>query len=193
MEQQKSPKDHGEHAAQREDWRELARRVWERPLRSAPLYAQLLQHCRAHGLRERQLWQRLTLYRQGKEEKLRDWELGWSWFGGQEEKLHHRIVQLIGRLPPETLEDFRQCVCFTESLLERVSFVCDLAAWMFCEREKGPRRESTDTRPYTEYLLEKLCWELELLRQMEEHGIGELNDRYQQWLGDKSLDQEALV
>jgi hypothetical protein len=110
------------------------------------------------------------------------------------EKLRKRILALIGRLPAESIEDFTALVAFTETFLARAQFVCDLVVYLFAEREKGSQRDGTDSRLYVEFFVQKLTWELDVVRRIgSERPLCELNGEYADWLTDRILDGEVLL
>ena len=156
-------------------------------------YEEILADCDKQGMSERDLWQSMALYLQkGVVKEQGSYPPGISdWYG---EKLRKRIITLIGKLPSESLEEFRGLVAFTASFLTRVEFVCDLIVYLFAEREKGLEREEADRRIYMEFFVQKLMWELEMIRQIgDEKSLRELNGEYVGWLADRILDGEVLI
>jgi hypothetical protein len=158
------------------------------------VYPQILEDCDRFGMSERDLWQRMALYQKKgviSERGQCPLELG----DGPGEKLRKRILTLIGKLPYESLEEFRGLVIFTASFLKRVEFVCDLVVYLFAEREKGIiDNEETETRVYTDFFVQKLLWELEKIREIgEQTSLGELEGEYVGWLADRIMDGEVLA
>jgi hypothetical protein len=156
-------------------------------------YVQILEDCDRYGMSERQLWQKMVRYRTDgvmQQEEAARVELG-TLYG---QKLRQRIVGLIGKLPWESLEEFRGLMAFTVSFLSRVQFVCDLVVYLFAEREKGEEREPTDKRAYLEFFVQKLMWELDSIRQLGERiPLQKLNEAYVGWVVDRMLDGEELI
>ena len=172
-------------------------RLFRRILEGAaaePLYDQVLQHCRAQRISERELWRIFALYHA-------DGSIsGAALLSGEEfarcgdQKLRKRILELIGRLPPESLEDFAGLVAFTSTFAARVQFLCDLLVYLFAEREKGSGGQHSDGRLYTEFFAAKLMWELDVMRRIgEQRPLAELGDEYLDWLTDRILDGEVLI
>ena len=158
------------------------------------VYPQILEDCDRFGMSERDLWQRMALYQKKgviSERGQYPLELG----DGPGEKLRKRILTLIGKLPYESLDEFRGLVIFTASFLKRVEFVCDLVVYLFAEREKGIiDNEETETRVYTDFFVQKLLWELEKIREIgEQTSLGELEGEYVGWLADRIMDGEVLA
>ena len=158
------------------------------------VYPQILEDCDRFGMSERDLWQRMALYQKKgviSERGQCPLELG----DGPGEKLRKRILTLIGKLPYESLEEFRGLVIFTASFLKRVEFVCDLVVYLFAEREKGSMdNEETQTQVYTDFFVQKLLWELEKIREIgEQTSLGELEGEYVGWLADRIMDGEVLA
>ncbi|MBE3039290.1 MAG: hypothetical protein IMZ62_10825 [Chloroflexi bacterium] len=80
------------------------------------------------------------------------------------------------------------------NFLKRVEFVCDLVVYLFAEREKGMEREQADRRVYTEFFVQKLMWELEMIRELgDANALEKLNGEYVGWLSDRILDGEVLI
>lgn len=171
---------------------ELLRQILQdgRPLEDR--YPEILERCGRQGISQRRLWHGLAVYRQTG--SLDCPELPWAdltLFSRQ--KLHRRILSLIGELPPESLEEFRALVALTATFLDRVQFVCDLVVYLYAEREKG-RWQGSEGRLYTEFLAEKLMWELEVMRRTAEaHPLAQLAEEYAAWLCDRILDGEVLI
>jgi hypothetical protein len=156
-------------------------------------YERILCDCSKCEMSERELWQTLALYRKEgvvSEKGTYPLELG----DGYTQKVRQRILTLIGKIPHESLDEFRGLVAFTSSFLTRVEFICDLVVYLFAEREKGQEREEADRRIYTEFFVQKLMWELEMIRQFgEEKSLRELDGQYVGWLADRILDGEVLI
>jgi hypothetical protein len=157
-------------------------------------YYSILQDCDRFGVSERDLWQRMALYlKKGvtREKGSDPLEPG----DGPGQKVRKRILTLIGRLPYESLDEFRGLIAFTNSFLKRAEFVCDLVVYLFAEREKGlMTNEEIDTRVYTDFFAGKFFWELEKIRQIgEQTSLKELDEQYVEWLADRILDGEVLA
>lgn len=156
-------------------------------------YGRILADCHRCGMSERELWQKLSLYRKEgvlSEKGTYPLELD----GACDEKLRQRILTLIGKLPHESLDEFRGLVALTANFLKRVEFVCDLVVYLFAEREKGMEREEADRRVYTEFFVQKLMWELEMIRELgDANALEKLNGEYVGWLSDRILDGEVLI
>lgn len=156
-------------------------------------YQKVLAECARLRISERELWQRMALY--GKkgmviERGTYPFDPGY----GDVVKLRQRILTLIGKLPYDSLDDFRGLVALTSSFLKRVEFVCDLVVYLFAEREKGEKREEVDTRVYTQFFTNKLMWELDMIRQFADtKTLRELNQEFVCWLEDRIIDGEVLV
>jgi hypothetical protein len=116
-------------------------------------------------------------------------------FHSKQERLRGRIVELIGRLPQETLQDFSTLLDFRSSFLRRIEYVCDLAVYFFLEREKGPWRESESTDVYAGFLHKKLISELSVIDESVLFGgdLKHLQVRYAQAVHKRVLDEEAPV
>jgi len=157
-------------------------------------YADILQDCDRFGVSERDLWQRMALYLQKgvvTEKVFFDARELSECYG---QKLRRRILALIGKLPQESLEEFRGLMTFTASFLQRVEFLCDLVVYLFAEREKGTEREDSDKGIYIQFFAEKLMWELDVIGQVAEGtALQEVNGKYWQWLEDRIIDGEVLI
>jgi hypothetical protein len=179
--------------AKERDCEELVQELLNAEGETGEEYAQILEDCDRCGMSERELWQTMALYRKAgvvSEKGTYPLELG----DGPGEKLRKRILTLIGKLPHESLDEFRGLIDFTASFLKRVEFVCDLVVYLFAEREKGLEREETDKRVYTQFFVEKLMWELEMIRQIgDAKSLRELDGEYVGWLADRILDGEVLI
>lgn len=173
-------------------------RLFDQVLHGSPrgqqIYAEVLQHCRAQRISERQLWRMLAVYRaDGTLSTTRLLPCG-ELVGCDQEKLRGRIVALIGRLTAESLDDFAGLVAFTSAFAERVQFLCDLVVYLFAERQKGGEPPQSDGRLYTEFFASKLMWELDVVRRIgEQRPLSELPDEYLDWLTDRILDGEVLI
>ena len=71
----------------------------------------------------------------------------------------------------------------------------DLLVYFFLEREKGLWRESQDSSVYTKYFNHKLFREYNAINEIvaDSVGIEKLYKRYEGWLLDQALDEEAPV
>jgi hypothetical protein len=156
-------------------------------------YGRILADCHRCRMSERELWQKLSLYRkEGVVSEKGTYPLELD--GACDEKLRQRILTLIGKLPHESLDEFRGLVALTANFLKRVEFVCDLVVYLFAEREKGMEREEADRRVYTEFFVQKLMWELEMIRELgDANALEKLNGEYVGWLSDRILDGEVLI
>jgi hypothetical protein len=166
-------------------------RLWDSAAQGEEICAELLEQ--QPGLSEGELWRALAAYRRtGRvgSQRLPSAQLG----SCNREKLRDRIRLLIGRLPAESLDEFAALVAFTETFLSRAQFVCELVVYLFAEREKGLEREGTEGRVYVEFFVQKLMWELDVVRRIaEEQPLTELNAEYLDWLTDRILDGEVLI
>lgn len=155
---------------------------------------QLITYCRSQGIQESSMWALLTVYRQlgCVLTALQDAEQV-SFYAHRQEQFRSRIVELIGKLPPETLKEFRSLLAFRKDFLERTEHISDLLLYFFLEREKGLWRESADSSLYTTYFNNKLFREFNAINEIlkEASGIAEAQELYENWLLDQHLDQEA--
>jgi hypothetical protein len=143
---------------------------------------------------ERRLWHALAVSRLTNSVSCP--ELVWERLVGCDgERLRRRILSLIGELPAQSLEEFRGLVAFTATFLGRTEFVCDLIVFLFAERERGAVCQPPDGRRYTEFFVQKLMWELDVVLQVmaERPALSQLNDGYVDWLADRILDGEVLI
>ena len=170
----------------------LLQRLLEGKQNAAEKRAEVLLWCEGNGESESRIWSELALFREEGASGILHASEPFSWFGGQDEKLRERIVSLIGRLPLETLADFRELVLFTERFAERIQFMADQLLYVFLEREKGAWRESHDSGAYTELFVERVFQEADLVREMAwSNSLAEFIDRYEQWLSQRALDSEV--
>jgi hypothetical protein len=156
---------------------------------------QLVKYCRSRGLEESNMWDKLALYKQsGPVDVLFTIEQV-SHFAEKQQRFRQRIVELIGSLPHASLEDFRALLDFRRFFLERLEYVSDLLVYFFLEREKGLWRESQDSSVYTNYFNHKLFREFTAINEIADGsaGIEKLRNRYESWLLDQALDEEAPV
>lgn len=155
----------------------------------------LMEYCRSRGVEESSMWAKLALYRQRGPAEVFFFVEQVSLFGDKQQKLRQRIVELIGKLPRTTLEDFRALLCFRKYFLERLEYVSELLVYFFLEREKGLWRELHDSSVYTTYFNQKLFREVNVINEIiaDEAGIGTVRDEYESWLLDQALDEEAPV
>ena len=154
----------------------------------------VVDYCLSRGIEESSMWARLALYRQDgcAAAGLFDKEQV-SLFAHQREKLRSRIVELIGKLPRRTLEDFRSLLAFRKDFLERAEYVSDLLVYFFLEREKGLWRESQQTTVYTTYFNRKLFREFNAINEIveEQAEIREVQREYKSWVLEQELNEEA--
>jgi hypothetical protein len=193
-------KPEGIHGTARPGWAEegqqterLFRQLLDGSRVLEQLYPEVLGHCRRQDISERQLWHGLAVYRQTGSFGCP--VLPWAdltLFSRQ--KLSRRILSLIGQLPPESLQEFRALVALTATFLDRAQFVCDLVVYLYTEREKGARWAGSEGRLYIEFFVEKLMWELDVVRRSaEQHPLEQLNEEYAAWLCDRIMDGEVLI
>ena len=118
-----------------------------------------------------------------------------SSFADKQQRFRQRIIVLIGCLPRESLEHFRALLDFRRFFLARLEYVSDLLVYFFLEREKGLWRESQDSSVYTNYFNHKLFRECNAINEIVagSAGIEKLYNRYEGWLLDQALDEEAPV
>jgi len=157
-------------------------------------YREVLEHCRREGMSQRRLWHALAVSRL--EDSVSCPELVWErLIGCDGERLRRRILGLIGELPAASLEEFCGLVAFTATFLSRTEFVCDLIVFLFAERERGAVERPPDGRRYTEFFVQKLMWELDVVLQLmaERPALSQLNEGYVDWLADRILDGEVLI
>jgi len=158
---------------------------------------ELVRYCRSRGIEESRIWAQLVEYRrEGASDHDPSDPCGQrGLFDSKQERLRGRIVELIGRLPHETLQDFGALLHFRSLFLERIEYVCDLAVYFFLEREKGPWRESAYTDMYTQFLHNKLFSELRVIQEsvVADEGVDDLHVRYAQSMWKRVLDEEAPV
>jgi len=153
----------------------------------------LLKYCRSRGLEESEMWGKLALYKQGGPLDVLFTMERVGLFADKQPRLRQRIVELIGRLPRESLDDFRALLDFRQYFLERLECVSDLLVYFFLEREKGLWRESEDSSVYTNYFNHKLFREFNAINEIitDSTGVEKLRDAYEGWLLDQALDEEA--
>jgi hypothetical protein len=157
-------------------------------------YGEVLEHCRREGMSQRRLWHALAISRLTNSVSCP--ELVWErLIGCDGERLRRRILGLIDELPAASLEEFRGLVAFTATFLSRTEFVCDLIVFLFAERERGAVRQPPDGGRYTEFFVQKLMWELDVVLQLmaERPALSQLNEGYVDWLADRILDGEVLI
>ena len=179
--------------AREKDCEELVQQLLDGEAVIEEEYGRILVDCHRCGMSERELWQKLSLYRkEGVVSEKGTYPLELD--GACDEKLRQRILTLIGKLPHESLDEFRGLVALMANFLKRVEFVCDLVVYLFAEREKGMEREEADRRVYTEFFVQKLMWELEMIRELgDANALEKLNGEYVGWLSDRILDGEVLI
>lgn len=154
---------------------------------------QVLAYCEKQGVNERTIWRELALFREAGAIGILFEKEPFLIFDYQDKKLRERILVLIKRLPQESLSDFRQLVTLTDRFLERVQFVCDFLLHLFLEREKGSYIEKVDTSKYTDFFVQKMFREIDVIDEIADlKAFQNLNDEYEQRLCDKLLDDELL-
>ncbi len=171
----------------------LLRSIIEGPDEAWEKRRQLVKYCRSRRLEESSMWSKLALYKQGgPAEVLFTMEQG-GLFADKQPRLRQRIVELIGRLPQQTVEDFKALLDFRRYFLERLEYISELLVYFFLEREKGLWRESEDSSVYTNYFNHKLFREFNAINEViaDSAGVQKLRDGYESWLLDQALDEEA--
>jgi hypothetical protein len=156
-------------------------------------YEEIIVDCAEQDISERDLWKMMALYREkGVIKEQGGYPIKFTdWYG---QKLRKRVLGLIGKLPLESLGEFRELVAFTASFMTRAEFVCDLLVYLFAEREKGWEREETDKSEYVKFFTEKLMWELNVINQVvEDTSLEGVNRGYVDWLTDRILDGEVMA
>jgi hypothetical protein len=155
----------------------------------------LVKYCRIRGLEESSMWDKLAVYKQGGPVDVLFAMEQEDFFADKQQRLRQRIVELIGRLPRATLEDFRSLLDFRRYFLDRLEYVSDLLVYFFLEREKGLWRESKDSSVYTTYFNHKLFREFNTINEIivDSVSVEKLRSRYEGWLLDEELDEEAPV
>jgi hypothetical protein len=177
-----------------QDCTELVRNLLDGAALSEKEYLAILKDCDRLEVSERELWARMALYlKKGVIRERASARLELDDSCGQ--KMRKRILTLIGRLPYESLEEFRGLIAFTNSFLQRTAYLCDLLVYLFAEREKGLMdNQEIDTLLYTDFFVDKFLWELEKIRQFgEQTSFKELDGYYVDWLTDRILDGEVLA
>ena len=193
--QEKSRREVSRELSKAQRLLKLLRRILEGQDEPSQKRKLLVKYCRSRGLEESSMWDKLALYKQcGPADVLFSIEqLGH--FAEKQQKFRQRIVELIGRLSRESLEDFRTLLDFRRFFLERLEYVSDLLVYFFLEREKGLWRESRDSSVYTNYFNHKLFREFTAINEIVagSAGIEKLRNQYESWLLDQALDEEAPV
>lgn len=157
-------------------------------LAGSRICAELNQRYGKHPYAERMLWYNMSLIAEVGPIGILAGEKIYTLFNDKEKRLHARIRKLIGKLPANTLGDFREFVLMTARLLERLKYVCTIALLQFLEREKGEVRETLDTRAYSEYFADRLFWETEIIYELrEKKHMADFCGGYDLWLHDKLL------
>jgi len=155
---------------------------------------EVLSYCRRQSVGEPTVWWKLALFREAGATGLLSEIQPYRHFDLVDEKLREQILVGIKRLPHEALGDFRELVTFTGRFLERVQFLCDAVLHLFLQREKGAYRESSDMSLYSDFFDQKIFRELDVIHAItDRYPFGSLNDRYEEWLCEKVLDEEAPV
>lgn len=155
----------------------------------------LLKYCRSRRLEESSMWDKLALYKQGGAGDVLFTMERVGLFADKQPRLRQRIVELIGRLPQETVEDFKAVLDFRNYFLERLEYISELLVYFFLEREKGLWRESEDSSVYGNYFNHKLFREFNTINEVtsDSPGVKGLRSGYESWLLDQALDEEAPV
>ena len=127
------------------------------------------------------MWAKLALYKQCEPADVLFTMEQVSPFTDKQQRFRQRILELIGRLPRESLKDFRTLLDFRRFFLARL--------------EKGLWRESQDSSVYTNYFNHKLFRECNAINEIVAGSadIEKLYNRYEGWLLDQALDEEAPV
>ena len=173
----------------------LLKRILEGREEAGRKRERLLKYCRSRRIEESSMWAKLALYKQGgADDVLFTMERG-GYFADKQPRLRQRIVELIGRLPQETVEDFRAVLDFRKVFLERLQYISELLVYFFLEREKGFWRESEDSSVYSHFFNHKLFRESNAINEVAagSPGVKELRNGYENWLLDQALDEEAPV
>ena len=173
----------------------LLRRILDGREETSKKRKRLVKYCRRRGLEESEMWVKLALYKQCEPADVLFTMEQVSPFADKQQRFRQRILELIGRLPRESLEDFRALLDFRRFFLARLEYVSDLLVYFFLEREKGLWRESQDSSVYTNYFNHKLFRECNAINEIVagSAGIEKLYNRYEGWLLDQALDEEAPV
>ena len=173
----------------------LLRRILDGREETSKKRKRLVKYCRRRGLEESEMWVKLALYKQCEPADVLFTMEQVSPFVDKQQRFRQRILELIGRLPRESLEDFRALLDFRRFFLARLEYVSDLLVYFFLEREKGLWRESQDSSVYTNYFNHKLFRECNAINEIVagSAGIEKLYNRYEGWLLDQALDEEAPV
>lgn len=155
---------------------------------------EVLSYCHRQSVAEPTVWWKLAMFLEAGATGLLNEIQPYRYFDLVDEKLREQILVGIKKLPHEALGDFRELVTFTGRFLERVQFLCDMVVHLFVQREKGAYRESEDMSLYTDFFDQKMFRELEMIHNItDRYPFESLNDRYEDWLCDKVLDEEAPV
>ena len=173
----------------------LLRRILDGPEETSKKRKRLVKYCRRRGLEESEMWAKLALYKQCEPADVLFSMEQVSPFTDKQQRFRQRILELIGRLPRESLKDFRTLLDFRRFFLARLEYVSDLLVYFFLEREKGLWRESQDSSVYTNYFNHKLFREFNAINEIVAGSadIAKLYSRYEGWLLDQALDEEAPV
>jgi hypothetical protein len=158
-------------------------------------YRRIEEESRRHELTHWELWQSLAQHLQRGVSQERD-PRGMPLGGGEEqENMRKRILSLMGRLPQESLGEFRSLVNLLSGFLQRAEFVCQMVVYLFSEREKGPGEwEEVQAKRYTDFFSEKLMWELSKIQQLGDcKSLADVDEQYRDWLMDRMIGGEVLV
>jgi len=146
---------------------------------------------------ERLLWCDLAQYQHDPLAELGKGDLPFGLFDQLTEKMRERIVELLGVLPPQALEDFCSLVVLIERCLERMQFLTDSVLHSFLEREKGEEEQEEDPRDrrrYARFWTHKLFRELEVVEDLVDRcPLHLLVEAYEDRLCDRLLEEEVLL
>ena len=172
----------------------LERVLWKRNQRKE-VRTEVLRYCESSNVSERSIWRELALYKEaGATAILLGTDIS-NYFADAQQKLREKILVLINKLPSATLSDFAHLVTFTEWVHQRIEYLGDVLLYGFLEREKGIWRESMNTWEYTNFFVQKLFREADMIHEMINMDVSakSLIRKYEEWLLDKVIDEEVLI
>jgi len=157
----------------------------------------LLRYCRRYRIGERCGWQELAVYSQEGEAGLSGRPPLVPLFDVAARKLRQKILnRLLREGAAVRLKELCSLLHLLERFGERVRFLSDIVVENYLARERATEGDACgDAQPYLRWFTNKLFRELDVLASglSEEPLMKAASCRYEWWVTEKLLDEEALL
>ena len=133
----------------------LFNRIETSPADSRSNRKAVIEHCRSYSIRERTFWYYLACYTERGSFNLTDRPD--ALFQIWDKFLREQIPALIPQIPHRAFAECKKLLCFTSSLLDRMSYLCDWLVNSFLEKAIEHNHSHVDDKTLLDEEFFNLC------------------------------------